>query len=342
MIKRLAYLFLGLGALCLLSYILHAKQHATSSPPIVVGATEVTLQPWQKTIQAVGSLSANQGIVIKPETSGLITAIYFRSGETVQAGDPLLRLNPAILQAKLDSAKAQDQLSAADYQRALTLYKQKVFAKADLDKSLASYHANQAQQAQAQAALNQTLIRAPFSGRLGLRLVDKGDYLDPSKAITNLDAIDPLRVDFRIPGTDSGKVNVGSKVFISSSAYPHQTFVGTVYAIDSHIDVDTRSLGVRASLNNPQGQLLPGSFVNIALQIGQAQTLATVPETAINNDETGSYVYRIINHKAIKTPVTINFQENGKIGLIGLKAGEQIISIGGFKVMDKTPVIVGK
>ncbi len=311
--RSIGTLFLGSAALLLVSCTFHHGQSAT--PPVVVGATQVSLQAWQETIQAVGTLSASQGIVIKPEASGRITAIYFRSGETVKAGDPLVQLNPAILKAKFEQAKAQTQLSAADYQRALTLYKQKVFAKADMDKALATYRANQAQQAQAQAALDQTLIRAPFSGRLGLRLVDLGDYLDPSKAIANLNAIDPLRVDFRIPGTDSAKVTIGSKVLIHSSTYPHQTFVAMVYAMDSQIDVNTRSLGIRASLSNPQQQLLPGAFVDVSLQVAKAQTLA---------------------------PVTIDFQRDGKMGLTGLQAGEQIVSVGGFKVLDKAPVIVGK
>jgi membrane fusion protein, multidrug efflux system len=343
MLKRLiAYLFLGVLVLTLIGCdLLHTSKAA--APPVVVSAAQVTLQPWQETIQAVGSLSASQGIVIKPETSGRITAIYFHSGETVKAGDPLVQLNPDILKAKLDAAKAQTQLSAADYQRALTLYKQKVFAKADLDKTLANYRANQAQQAQAQAAFAQTLIRAPFSGRLGLRLVDLGDYLDPSKPIANLDTLDPLRVDFKIPGTDASKITTGTKVIIQSNTYPQQHFLATVYATDSQIDPDTRSLGIRASLSNTKQQLLPGAFVNVSVQIAQPQSLATVPETAVNQDENGSYVYRIIDHKAVKTPVTVAFQRDGKIGLsAGLKEGEQIISVGGFKVMDNAPIIVGK
>lgn len=341
MLKRLtSYLLLGILAFTLLSCD-RLRSSKPMTPPVVVGATQVRRQAWQEKIQAVGSLSASQGIVVKPETSGRIAAIYFRSGETVKAGDPLVQLNPDILKAKFDAAKAQTQLSAANYERALTLYKQKVFSKAELDKALATYRANQAQEAQAQAAFDQTLIRAPFSGRLGLRFVDLGDYLDPSKAIANLDAINPLRVDFKIPGNDAAKVIIGAKVIIHASAYPNQTFVATVYAVDSQIDVATRSLAVRASLNNVQC-LLPGAFVDVSLQVAHPQTLATVPETAVNQDETGFYVYRILNHRAIRTPVTPVFEGHGYIGLTGLQAGEQIISVGGFKVLNKASVIVGK
>jgi membrane fusion protein, multidrug efflux system len=347
MLKRLiGYVFLfGLIATSAASIIFYGKHStALTPPPILVEATQARSKSWQETIQAVGSLSASQGTVIKPETSGRITAIYFRSGDNVKAGDPLIQLNPAILKAQLDAAKAETQLSKADYERGLTLYKKKVFAKADLDKVSATYQVNLAKQAQIQATFDQTLVRAPFSGRLGLREVNLGDTIDPSKPITDLEAINPLSVDFNVPGTEASKILVGSKVAIHASAYPDKTFVGTIYALDSRIDNDTRSLAVRASLNNAGQALLPGAFVDIQIQIGSPQTVFIVPETAVNTDEKGSFVYRIIRHKAIKTIVNIRFHEAGKIGLLSndIHPGDQIISVGGFKVQANSVVIVEK
>ncbi len=344
MLKRLVC-SIFLFVLILGSVLFYAKQAppSTHPPPVLVEASKTTLAPWQESIQAVGSLSASQGIVVKAETSGRITAIYFHSGDSVKAGDPLVQINPAILKAQLDAAVAQTELSRADYQRGLTLYKKKVFTQADLDKLTANYHANLAKQAQIQAAFDQTLIRAPFSGRLGLRWVNQGDLIDPSKPIANLEAIDPLRVDFNIPGIQARQVTIGSKVLIHSDAYPNKVFVAQVYALDSQIDSDTRSLAIRASLNNTQKQLLPGAFVDVSIQVGPAQTLVIVPETAVNVDQNGSFVYRIIDHKAIKTPVTIRFHQDGKIGLsAGLYAGDTIVSVGGFKVSDNASVMVGK
>ena len=129
-----------------------------------------------------------------------------------------------------------------------------------------------------------------------------------------------------------------------ASAYPNKTFVGTIYAMDSHIDNDTRSIAVRASLNNPEQALLPGAFVNVQIEIGSPQTLIIVPETAVNTDDNGSFVYRIIHHKAIKTFVSIRFHEDGKIGLLSsdIHPGDQIISVGGFKVQTNSVVIVEK
>lgn len=346
MLKRLiGYVFLFcLIAASTISLVLDAKKSAVLKPPILVEAISACLKPWQKTIEAVGSLSASQGTVIKAETSGRITGIFFRSGDNVKAGAPLLQLNPDILKAQLDAAKAQTQLSKADYERALTLYKKKVFAKADLDKVSANYKMDLAKQAQNQATFDQTIIRAPFSGQLGLRAVNLGDIIDPSKPITNLEVINPLLVDFNIPGTEASKITLGSKILIRASAYPNKTFVGTIYAVDSHIDNDTRSLAVRASLNNPAQALLPGAFVDVQIEIGAPQSLIIVPETAVNTDDNGSFVYRIIHHKAIKTFVSIHFHLDGKIGLLSsdIHAGDQIISVGGFKVQENSVVIVEK
>ncbi|MEN9916524.1 MAG: hypothetical protein RLY40_456 [Pseudomonadota bacterium] len=326
------------------SIVFYHKNDSQQIPPVVVEAISAHLEPWQDSIQAVGSLSANQGTLLKAATTGRVTAIYFHSGENVKVGTPLLQLNPDILKAQLDAAKAETQLSKADYERGLTLYEKKVFAKAEIDKVSATYQANLAKQEQAQAALDQTLLTAPFSGRIGLRLVNVGDIIDPNTVISDLEAIDPLYVNFNIPGTEASKMVIGSKVLIHASAYPSKTFVGNIYALDSHIDNDTRSLAVRASLNNSEQKLLPGAFVDIKIEIGKPQTLFIVPETAVNTDEQGSFVYRIVHHQAIKTLVTIYFHENGKVGLLSsdIHPGNQIISVGGFKVQPHSIVLVEK
>jgi len=321
--------------------IFNDKPDVNQAPPLLVEAITARLEPWQKTIQAIGSLSASQGTVVKAETSGRITAIYFHSGDNVKAGDPLIQLNPEILQAQLEAAKAATKLSQADYQRGLTLYKKKVFAKADLDKFSANYQVSLAKQAQIQAALDQTLIRAPFSGRLGLNQVNLGDIINTSTSIVDLESINTLSVNFNIPGTEANKIAVGNKLLVHVNAFPDKTFVAYVYALDSQIDNDTRSIAVRANLNNTEKKLLPGTFVDIQIEIGTPQTLFVVPETAVNTDESGSFVYRIIDHKAIKTPVMIRFHKAEKIGLWSkaIQPGDLIISIGGFKYQDSKQMI---
>lgn len=346
MLKRFigcVFLF-GLMTASAVSIVFYAEKNMPPTPAIRVETLPAYPKAWQETIQAVGSLSANQSTVIKAETSGRITALYFRSGDTVNAHAPLLQLNPDSLNAQLNASKAATALGKADYERALTLYKKKVFAKADLDKVSANYQINLAKQAQTQAASDQTLIRAPFSGRLGLSNVNVGDMIDPSTPITHLASINSLRVDFTVPGTEANKIAVGSKLLIHASAYPGEVFVGYVDALDSHIDNDTRSLSVRASLTHVDKKLLPGAFVDIQLAIGTPQTVFIVPETAVTTNENGCFVYRVIHHKAIKTPVSIRFHHEGEIGLLSnaIHPGDQIISVGSFKVHENSVVSCGK
>src|SRR6185312_15707205 len=212
-------------------------------PPAMVAAAPVKLELWQNEINAIGTLNSNQGVIIKPEIDGRITQIYFRSGDSIQAGAPLVQLNPETLKADLAAAKAKATLSEANYKRALELFKRRVSSPVELDTASSTYQADQSNVARTQAQLDLTLIRAPFSGRLGLRQVDMGDYVNKGDPIVTLDAIDPMRVDFKVPEVYLNQLAIGQTVVIHSSAFPKQTFTGQIYAFDSQIDPDTRSLG---------------------------------------------------------------------------------------------------
>jgi membrane fusion protein (multidrug efflux system) len=331
-------LFIGL----ITSFNAYAAK-AGETPPAVVEMAPVQLQSWQSQLEAIGTLNANQSVGVTSEVDGRITSIYFHSGDYVKAGTPLLQLNPELLKAQLASAQAKEILSGANYKRALELFKKRVFAQQDLDTSLSAYRSDQANVANIQAQLNQTLIRAPFTGRLGLRLVDMGDYVKAGNNIANLNAIDPLRVDFRIPEVYLSQIKAGQTILVKSTAYPNQTFHGQIYATDSQIDANTRSLGVRAILPNKDEKLLPGSFVDVTIQAGVPQKLITVPETTVNIDANGSFVYRVVSGKAIKTSVTLGQHRDGNVAVLsGLKAGAIVITVGGFKVTDGAPVTTGK
>lgn len=312
-------------------------------PPAVVSTAPVKMEAWQTAITAIGTLNANQSVNITPEVDGRITGIYFRSGDYVKAGTPLVQLYPNTLQANLAAAQAKALLSSANYMRAKELFKKHVFAQADLDNALSAYKSDAANVASSQAQLDQTLIRAPFSGRLGLRMVDLGDYVHAGDAISTLNAIDPLRVDFRIPEVYLSQITPGETILIHYSAYPNQVFQGQVYTTDSQIDANTRSLGVRAILPNKNQKLLPGAFVDVTVEAGAAQELITIPETAINLDEQGSYVFRVVAQKAVKTRVTVGQHRNGEAAILsGLNNKDIIITVGGFKVNDGDPVMAGK
>lgn len=311
-------------------------------PPPFVSTAPVTLQSWQTTVTAIGTLNANQGVVIKPEINGRVTAIYFHSGDFVKAGTPLLQIFPDIIRAQLAAAQAKEVLSKANYGRAQLLFKKKVFAEADLDSALSAYQSDVANVAQYTAMLNQSLIRAPFSGHLGLRQVDVGDYLSSGETtIVNLEAYDPIRVDFSVPEAYLSQLATEQKVVLSSQAYPNKVFTGKVYAFDSAIDPNTRTLAVRASIPNPNGELLPGGFVDVNLQIGTAKKLITIPETALGFDDNGVYVYKIVNGMAIKTRIKAGIHQNNQVEVLsGLSPGDVVVSAGQFKITgDQSPIL---
>jgi membrane fusion protein (multidrug efflux system) len=312
-------------------------------PPPAVEISTAAYSDWQSNINAIATLSANQGIAIKPEINGQVIAVYFRSGDHVKAGTPLIQIDPAILQAQVDAAKAKLLLSKANYQRTAILFKKHVFAQADLDNALSVYRANQADLANARAQRNETLISAPFDGRLGLRDVDKGAYVNAGETITTLNDINPLRVDFKIPEVYVGRLSVGEKILIHSHAYPNQTFQGEIYALDSQIDPNTRSINVRASVANPDEKLLPGAFVDVKVETGMPQKWISIPETAILYDDKGEYVYRVIKKLPVKTPVILGPRKNGMVAVTsGLQVGDKVITTGAFKVIPGEPVMAVK
>lgn len=322
-----------------------AKNKAAGMPPPVVSAAPVQMKIWQTKIDAVGTLSANQGVTIKPNVDGRVVAVYFRSGDYVKAGAPLIQLYPDILKAQLASAQAQVTLTHANYERALTLFKKHVFAQADLDNALAQYKSNLANAANLQAQLDQTLIRAPFNGRLGLRLVNVGDFVKAgTTAISSLENIDPLRIDFSVPESYLSQLKLGQAVKVFSRSYPDTPFTGTVYAFDSTIDPDTRTLGIRAILPNNPPKLLPGAFVDIKLITASAQKYITIPQTAISFAADGYYVYKIVKGKAFRVKVATGMRRDDEIAILsGLQPNDTVITAGQLKIsQDGMPVIIGK
>lgn len=328
----------------LFSSLTFAKGPPQGMPPAFVETATVKSENWQQEITEVGTLSANQGINIKPEISGRITGVFFHSGDDVKANAPLIQINPDVFKAQLASAEAKLKLSKANYERYLQLYKKHVFATADLDNALANYHSDQAHVAQYQALLNQALIRAPFAGRLGLRLVNLGDFVSVGQNLTSLQNLDPMRIDFNVPEMYFHQLKLGQTVNAQTRLFPNQSFTGTIYAFDATIDPNTRSLGVRATLPNKEGKLLPGGFVEVKLPVGNSQHILTVPETALSYDAEGEFVYKVVNNIAHKTRVKVGPHKSNEATILsGLNAGDVVVSSGQFKITgDNTPVMTKK
>ncbi len=310
-------------------------------PPAVVSIAKVKEMNWQPSTKATGSLAAFNGIMVKSETSGRVTKIYFKSGEFVQKGEPLIQIYPDIIKAELQKAQAQLKLSQLDYQRSLKLYEKRFVSTADLDKARTGVSSNEAQTAQLQAELNQALIKAPFSGQLGLRQVSVGDFLTPGSEIVNLEQLDPIRVDFSIPEIYLSQLKVGQTVSVISRAYPNDKFVGKIYAVNSVIDPGSRSLDTRASISNSEYKLLPGAFVEVNVLFGSAEQVLVVPQTAIVYSPNKNYVYKVVSNKAVETPVKLGKKLPNNLLIItsGLKANDQVVSGGQIKIQNGASVM---
>jgi len=291
-------------------------------------------EDWQVKIQASGTLSATQGIMLKSEVAGNVTKIYFQSGQEVKAGDAILEINPGILKANLASAQAKADLNSGDYDRAIELFKRGALSKQDLDTALANKTSAEADLQAAKAQLSQNVITAPITGKLGLNQFNLGDYITVGQPLVNLQDISTLRVDFSIPQNDSANVHAGDAVTIHSDMFPTENFTGQVSAVDTAIDINTRTIAVRAKIPNPTQKLLPGSFVQVILDAGLPQMVVTIPQLALVYDSSGNYVYKVIKDKAVKTSVTILHQTSQTVAVTGLNEGDVVVTQGQLKIFD--------
>jgi len=220
-------------------------------PPAVIASTEVKVESWQPYLHAVGSVTATQGIFVTTEVAGQVREILAESGETVKAGDVLLRLDDSVDEADLKGLIAQRTLSQLQFERARKLLKDKSVSRSDYDESRANLDIAEADVAAKQALIHKKTISAPFSGQLGIADINLGQYLSPGDAIVSLQALDPVYVDFNLPERHLAEVRVGQAVEVQVQAWPDRHFKGMISAVNPGIDSGTRTLRLRATLDNP-------------------------------------------------------------------------------------------
>lgn len=342
--KRNLLIFTGLCALFAFNVNAAAQQKNAQAkmqmPPTIVEVYKAQQKQWQPSIEATGSLSAFNGIMLSSEVSGRVTKIHFASGQYTHEGDLLIEIYPDIVQANLERYQAQLKQSELDYDRNLKLYKRGFVDKATLDSKLAARDEDVADVNNAKAQLRQHLIQAPFTGKLGLRKVSLGDYVNPGQPLVNLQSVDPIRVDFSVPQKYLPDIKVGDSVSISSETFP-QTYIGIIYAIDSKVDENTRMIDMRARIANPNHILVPGVFVSVIINIKHAEPVIVIPATAIVYTAGDNYVYRVVNHKAVQTKVVLGkvLKNNQVIVEKGLQAGDPVIIGGQVKLFNGAPVV---
>lgn len=263
-----------------------------SMPPVTITAAEARLESWAETIEAVGTLVAVNGVDVTTEVEGVVSAIEFESGQTVKAGDLLLRLNTATERATLGALEAGLRLALVQRDRFRELYEGKrLVAKANLDERESQAEQLQAEVDAQRALVAKKTIRAPFAGRLGIRKVNLGQYLAPGDPIVSLQSLDPIHLDFSLPEQRLDRVQVGQRLTATVDALPDRTFTGTITAIEPRVEASTRNFMLQATLGNPDQSLRPGTFARVRAELGAGIESVVVPQTAISFNPYGNSVY---------------------------------------------------
>ncbi|MBD9481573.1 efflux RND transporter periplasmic adaptor subunit [Pseudomonas sp. PDM14] len=290
-----------------------------------------------------GSLRSDESTVIRPEVGGRIASLHFREGQSVKGGELLVSLDDSIARAELAQAQANLDLAEKSYQRAQMLFKRGASNAQAQDEAQSQQQAARASLALAQARLDKTQIRAPYDGVLGLRQVSAGDYLSPGQDLVNLEVLDPLKVDFRIPQKAVSQIRIGQLIELSLDTYPGERFKGEIVALNPRLDEVGRSQAVRAQLGNQDQRLKPGQFVRVSVILAERPNALLIPEEAVMPMGQSLFVNLVVDGKVERRQIRIGQRLRGKAEVReGLQGDEQIISAGWQKVAPGREVRVAK
>lgn len=319
-----------------------AQASAVSGPravPVEVAAVE--LMTVNEEVEALGTLAADESVVIAPEIAGRVVALGFKEGERVKAGQDLVKLDTAILDAELKQALADLGLARDTNERLKSLVQRGSGTQVAVEESTAKLASSEARVQLAKAKLAQSTIVAPFNGVVGLRSVGVGDYVSVGKPLIVLTSIDPIKVDFRVPEIYLSRVKVGQPVQVRVDAVPDRTFTGQIFAIDPVVDVNGRAIRLRANIPNADLALKPGLFARLSITIDRRENAIVVPEMAVVPDGIGKIIYVAENGKARRVAVELGKRLPGKVEVVGgLKPGMQIITAGQMRLRDGSTISV--
>ena len=271
-------------------------------PPATVTADIAKTERWTDKVRAIGTLVAIEGVDVAPQVGGLVMDYFFDSGHDVEKGQKLVKLDTSVEEADLADHKATLQQHNLDLERHSRLVKTSAVSQATLDATLAKRDSAAALVQKTEALIAQKTITAPFAGRLGLRHVERGQYVSPGQALVWLQSLDPIWVDFPVPESHVRKITTGGTIELAADAFPGQMFKGEIEAFDAKLGSDTRTLMVRARVPNPDRKLLPGMFANVAVLAGSVQEFVTVPRTAVTYGLYGDSVWVVKEEKSEATP----------------------------------------
>jgi membrane fusion protein (multidrug efflux system) len=349
-------LFWGLGIVVAILIVLAGvkvlqirKLMAMKWPPEVetISSAVVHEEKWQDSLTAVGSATAAQGVTVSPEIAGTVSEIDFESGATVKKGDLLLKLDTSSEDAQLRAAEAQVELAKLNADRSEKLRADNTVSQSELDQAEATLKQSQADADAISATIDKKNIRAPFDGKLGIRLVNLGEQLDVGKGIVSLQSLTPVFVDFSLPQQDLSQLKTGLVVRITSDAYPDKHFDGELTAINPDLDLETRSVKLRAKFENAEQLLRPNMFVRVEVILPEQQSVLVIPATAVLSAPFGDSVFVITPQVADGKTNLVAQQKfirtgraNGDFVSVesGLSAGDKVATAGIFKLRNGVSV----
>ena len=317
------------------------RDAAAAPAAIAVEATIVKSVRMAQGLTAVGSLRSDESVTIRPEVSGRISEIGFREGQRVAKGAVLIRFDTSVQRAELEQAEANLGLSKSRIERSRDLFTKGFISAQARDEAESSFKLAQATFDLSQARLTKLEIKAPFSGIVGLRMVSIGDYVKDGQDIVNLEEIDPLKVDFRIPEIYLKQAAVGQSLQIMLDAFPNQTFQGKVFAINPLVDTNGRSIVIRAMVKNTESRLRPGMFARVRLLFSDDRDSLAVAEQSLIPVGDDQFLFKVVDGRAQRQKVEIGQRREGQVEVLqGLVAGDVVITAGQLKVRDGSPVTI--
>jgi membrane fusion protein (multidrug efflux system) len=331
--------------------MIHKFLATLSNPPQTVSTLIAASMEWSSQIESVGSVRAVNGANLSGQVAGTVSAIKFESGADVQKGDLLLELESADDVAHLAALTATATLAQITYDRDRNLVKTNAVSQQTVDTDQGNMENARALVAQQQALVNYKFIKAPFTGRLGIRQVDLGQYLAAGTTIVTLQQLNPIYVDFFVAQQALAQIRVGQAVTAKVDTYPKQSFPGKILAINSQVDPATRNVQVRATVSNNAKLLLPGMFATVDIDTAAPQKFVTLPQTAIAYNSYGDIVYLIddkgkdANGKeqliARQAFVTTGLTRGDQVAIIsGVKDGDTVVTAGQVKLHNGSPVLI--
>lgn len=358
MAKRMIFmLFVAASVIAALGYFkLHQVQAAVKAgksfqpPPEAVTTVIAKQETWPSTLTVVGTMVAVHGVTVSADLPGTVDEIKFESGKWVQSGDVLVELDTRQERAQLAAMEAQRDLARINYERMKQLVDEGVISRSDYDKATADQKQSDANAAEVKATIARKTIRAPFSGVLGIRQANLGQYLAAGSPIVPLQSLNPIYVNFSVPQQAMAQVHVGHNVRITAEDLPGHAFTGRVTALDSIVDQNTRNVQVQATLDNAEGKLRPGMFVQVEVGVGANRSVISLPASAISyapfgdsvfivsdlNDAKGQ-AYRGVRQQFVK----VDGARGDQVAVIsGLNPGEEVVTSGAFKLRNGVAVTI--